>query len=92
MVSDIHGEEPLLNYKVMTVVEFTRLLEKEFEDIEEGTLIPSMNYREIPEFSSMHALILIALIDSEFDVLLNGEDLRSVNTIEELFNLVTKRL
>ncbi len=92
MVSDIHGEEPLLNYKVMTVVEFTRLLEKEFEDIEEGTLIPSMNYREIPEFSSMHALILIALIDSEFDVLLNGEDLRSVNTIEELFNLVTERL
>ncbi|GAA0874238.1 hypothetical protein GCM10009118_06460 [Wandonia haliotis] len=76
----------------MTVVEFTRLLEKEFEDIEEGTLIPSMNYREIPEFSSMHALILIALIDSEFDVLLNGEDLRSVNTIEELFNLVTERL
>lgn len=92
MVSDTHGEEPLLNYEVMTVVEFTRLLEKEFEDIEEGTLIPSMNYREIPEFSSMHALILIALIDSEFDVLLNGEDLRSVNTIEELFNLVTERL
>lgn len=92
MVSDTHGEEPLLNYEVMTVVEFTRLLEKEFEDIEEGTLLPSMNYREIPEFSSMHALILIALIDSEFDVLLNGEDLRSVNTIDELFNLVTKRL
>jgi acyl carrier protein len=72
----------------MTVEEFTRRLEMEFEDLEPGTLIPEMNYRDIPEFSSMHALILIALIDSEYDVLLNGEDLKSVNTISELFYLI----
>jgi acyl carrier protein len=72
----------------MTVEEFTRRLEMEFEDLEPGTLIPEMNYRDIPEFSSMHALILIAFIDSEYDVLLNGEDLKSVNTISELFNLI----
>jgi acyl carrier protein len=72
----------------MTVEEFTRRLEMEFEDLEPGTLIPEMNYRDIPEFSSMHALILIAFIDSEYDVLLNGEDLKSVNTISELFYLI----
>lgn len=76
----------------MTVNDFTRLLENEFEDLEPGSLSASMNYRDIPEFSSMHALILIALVDSEFDVLLNGEDLKSVNTIEELFNLVQSRI
>jgi acyl carrier protein len=76
----------------MTVNEFIELLENEFEDIESGTLTASMNYRDIPDFSSMHALILIALVDSEFDVLLNGEDLKSVNTIEELFNLVQSRI
>lgn len=76
----------------MTLNEFIKLLEDEFEDVEPGLLSGEMNYREIPDFSSMHALILIALVDSEFDVLLNGEDLKSVNTIEELFNLVQSRI
>jgi acyl carrier protein len=76
----------------MTVNEFIKLLENEFEDVEPGMLSTDMNYRDIPDFSSMHALILIALVDSEFDVLLNGEDLKSVNTIEELFNLVQSRI
>lgn len=72
----------------MDVQEFTYLLEKEFDELEEGTLIPSMNYKDIPNFSSMHALILIAFVDSEFDVILTGDDLKSVATIEELYNLI----
>ena len=72
----------------MDVLEFTYLLEKEFDELEEGTLIPSMNYKDIPNFSSMHALILIAFVDSTFDVILTGEDLKSVATIEELYNLI----
>jgi len=77
---------------MITLEEFTRLIEAEFEDIESNSLSPDMNYREIPDFSSMHALILIALIDNEFDILLNGQDLKSTVTIRELYILVSNRI
>lgn len=77
---------------MISVKEFTRLIEKEFEDIEPSSLSPETNYRDIPDFSSMHALIIIALIDNEFDVLLSGQDLKSTQTINDLYNLVKDKL
>lgn len=76
----------------MNVNEFTSLLEKEFEDLPENTLSPSTNYRDIPEFSSMHILIIIAFIDNQFDVLLTGSDLKVAETIEDLYSLVQSKL
>lgn len=71
---------------------FTQKIENEFEELEKGTLTPQTNYREIKDWSSMHALIIIALIDSEYDVLLKGDDLKETQTIQDLFNLVQSKL
>lgn len=73
---------------MMDIDEFTRQLEGEFEDVTPGTLTSETNYRDIPEFSSMYALIIIAFIDSEFDVLLTGEELRKANTVRDLYDLI----
>lgn len=75
----------------MNIEEFTRGLENEFEDIEHGTLTPDMNYRDIPAFNSMYALIIIAYIDSEFDVLLTGEELRKADTVRDLYALIQSK-
>lgn len=72
----------------MNVEEFTRKLEEEFEDLEPGTIHPATNYRDIPEFNSMYALIIIAFIDNEFEVLLTGEELRKAETVQDLYDLV----
>jgi acyl carrier protein len=77
---------------MITVEEFTRLIEKEFDDIEVNTLHPNINYRDIPDFSSMHALIIIALIDNHFDVLFSGQDLKSTQTINDLYQLVLSKM
>jgi acyl carrier protein len=74
------------------IEEFTRKLEAEFEDVEPGSLDPDMHYRQIKGWSSMHALIIIAFVDSEFDVMLNGSDLKSASTIRDLYSIVTSRL
>lgn len=76
---------------MINIEEFTRLLEMEFDDIEPNTLNPKTSYRNIPNFSSMYALIIIAFIDNEFEVLLTGEDLRNAETIEDLYNLICLR-
>ncbi|OJX35039.1 MAG: hypothetical protein BGO87_09760 [Flavobacteriia bacterium 40-80] len=76
----------------MDIDTFTRNLESEFEEVETGRLTPLTNYRDIPEFNSMYALIIIAFIDSEFDVLLTGEELRKTNTVKDLYELVRNKL
>lgn len=72
----------------MEIQEFINKLEVEFEEIEKGTLRPETNFRDIDEWSSMHALIIIALIDVEYDVTVGGEDLVKMETIQDLFDFV----
>ena len=74
----------------MTLEEFTVNLEKEFEGIEPGTFTPDTNYRDIKNWSSIYALIVVAFVDLNFDVILNANDLRSTNTIRELYELAKK--
>lgn len=76
----------------MGIEEFTSKLADEFEDVEPGTIQPDTNYRDIPEFNSMYALIIIAFIDNEFDVLLTGEELRKAETIQDLYNLIVDKI
>ena len=74
----------------MEIKEFIKQLEEEFEEIEKGTLNPETNFRDIDEWSSMHALIIIALIDVEYEVTVGGEDLVKMETIQDLFDFVEK--
>jgi len=67
-------------------------IEIEFETLEPGTLKPESSFRELKEWSSMHALILIALVDTEYAVTLNGSDLRSITTVKDLHILIESRL
>ncbi len=75
----------------MTIEEFIELLYEEFEDLEPGVLIPDTNFRDLDEWSSMHALILIAIVDTNFDLVLDGEDLSRVETIQELYDLIEQK-
>lgn len=77
---------------MMTIEEFTTKLAAEFEDTDTSALTPDTNFREMPDWSSMHALIIVAFVDSEFDVLLKGEDLHGTNTIRDLYNLVKSKI
>lgn len=67
-------------------------IETEFETLEPGTLRPESSFRELKEWSSMHALILIALVDTEYNVTLNGNDLRSITTVNDLHQMIESRL
>lgn len=75
----------------MEISQFIKKLEAEFEEITPGSLLPETNFRNLKEWSSMHALIIIAVVDTEYNVALNGEDMRSVSTINDLFELVKSK-
>ncbi len=73
----------------MTKVEhFISMIEEEFEEIEKGVLTPESNFREYFEWNSVNALIIIALVDSEYDVTINAEDIQNSDTINDLFQTI----
>ena len=75
----------------MNLQEFTTAIEAEFEDVEPGTVTPDTNYRDIKNWSSMYALIIIAFIDANFDVTLNAAELKNTSTVKDLYALVMSK-
>lgn len=75
----------------MTLNEFVKFFAGEFSLTPEETFEPSTRYRELEEWGSLTALSVISAIDDEMDVQMTGAELRSVNTIEELYNLVMSK-
>lgn len=76
----------------MKIEDFITRLEEEFEDITPGTLKPQSIYREVFEWSSINALILIALVKTEYDVVINAEDIATSKTVEDLYNIIQARV
>ena len=75
----------------MDIQELIKHIENEFDDLPNGALNPKTSIREIEGWSSMHALILIALVDNHYDVLLTGEELKNALTVQDLFDVISKR-
>ncbi|MBR3492362.1 MAG: acyl carrier protein [Bacteroidales bacterium] len=75
----------------MTLNEFVKLVANEFSLTPADSFNPSTRYRELEEWGSLTALSVVDAIDDEMDVQITGATLRSVNTIEELYNLVMSK-
>jgi len=79
-------------FNIVKIEDLIEKLEEEFDDVEQGVLNPEFNIKDIEGWGSMHVLVVIALIDSEYDVLLSGSDLTNTETISDLFEVVQKKM
>ena len=59
-----------------------------FEDTDVSVFGPETYFRELDEWSSLMALSVIAMVDEEYDIALKGAEMKSAETIEELFEIV----
>lgn len=75
----------------MTKKEFVQEI-MEILEIEDASLVQDTTvFRELDEWDSLAALSTISMIDDEFGVTINNKDLRSVETLGELYDMVTER-
>ena len=75
----------------MNIDLFIEMLEAEFEDVESGSMSPDTVFVEMKEWCSLYALIVMALVSTEFDVELSGDDLVGISTVSDLYNLIQNR-
>jgi acyl carrier protein len=76
----------------MELKDFIVNFAEQFDDIENVELTADTRFRDIEGYTSLVALMIITMVDEEYNVTISGDDMRSVNTIGELYNLVASRL
>lgn len=45
-------------------------------------------FRDLDEWDSLTALSLIAMLDSEYNITINGDQLKNLETLGDIFNLI----
>lgn len=72
----------------MTLDEFIEAFAEEFDDTPVEAFKAGTKYRQLDEWSSLTALSIISMVDDQFDKNITGADIRSTETIEDLYNLI----
>lgn len=74
----------------MTKEEFLQGFQEQFDDTDPSMINMDTKYKELEEWSSMMALIIIAYVDEKFSGTLVGDDFKKSETVEDLYNIVAK--
>ncbi len=72
--------------------EFIRNFADAVEDIEPGSLSLDTNFRELENWSSIAALMTLAMIYSEYSVQITGNELETCKTLGDLFTTINSKV
>lgn len=75
----------------MNIQEFIQKVEHEFDQISPGSLTPESKIRDHFEWDSINALVFIALVNVEYDVEINADDLQQSDTVTDLYRIIENR-
>lgn len=75
-----------------TLDEFVALFAEQFDETDASEIMANTDFRDLDEWSSIIGLGIIAMVDEEFDVALKGEDMKRAITVQDLYEIVKKKL
>ena len=75
----------------MKINDFIQNFANQFDETDASEFQATTEFRQLDEWSSLSSLAIISMIDDEYDVVINGNDLRNCNTIEDLFAIVESK-
>lgn len=63
---------------------------KDAVEIEDRDLALTDKFREYPEWNSLAFLSVIAMIDDEYDVIIEGKDFKTLETLQDIVDVIEK--
>lgn len=75
----------------MTLDEFVQAFAGEFDDTPIEAFSPATVFKALDEWSSLTALSIIAMVDEQLEKRISGADIRSSESIEDLFNAIESK-
>lgn len=76
----------------MELKEFIEKFAEQFDEVEITELNTETKFRELEGWTSLVALMIITMIDEEYNITITGDDMKKQTTIGDLYNLVASRL
>jgi acyl carrier protein len=76
----------------MEIQKFIKNFAAQFEETEANVFSAKTKFRDIDEWSSLMAFSIIAMVDTEYNVIIKGDDIKASQTIEDIYNIVKSRL
>lgn len=62
-----------------------------FDDLDESTITADTEFRNLDDWDSITGLSVIAMVDEEYGVTLNAEDMRGSRTIGDIYNTIQNK-
>ena len=75
-----------------TLNEFVELFAEQFDETDARLIKADTKFRDLDEWSSLIGLSVIAMADEEFDVELKGDDVKTSETVEDIYNKIVAKL
>lgn len=75
----------------MELKEFIENFANQFDDTDERVFTPDCKFQELDEWGSLTALGVIAFVKAEYDKMITGQEIRSCDTIQELYDVVISK-
>ena len=76
----------------MEIKEFIENFAAQFDETDASVFTAETRFRDLEEWSSLIGLSIIAMVDEEYDVTLKGDDIKTSNTIQDIFEKVQAKL
>lgn len=76
----------------MDANEFLKNFVAQFDDTDASEFTMETKFRELEEWSSLNALAILNMISKKYGISLKAEEMRTTNTVQELFDLVVLKL
>lgn len=75
----------------MELNEFVSQFAEQFEETESSEFSASTVFKNLDEWSSLQAMLIITMIRKKFGKTLKGPEVNGCNTIEDLYNCILKK-
>lgn len=72
----------------MNIETFVQEFAEQFDEIPAASFSGSTQFKNNDEWSSMTALLIIAMVDQNYGVKLTGDDVRKSSTVADIYNIV----
>ncbi len=75
----------------MELQDFTQKFAECFNQTNPAQINADTEFKNLEEWGSMLALIVIAMVDADFGKTVTSEDLKAANTVSDLYNIVSNK-
>lgn len=76
---------------IMNLDNFINDFANQFDDTDSSEILAGTYFQELDEWSSLTAMSIIAFVKTEYDKVITGKEIRSCETVEDLFNLISSK-